>query len=157
MSLSWWQGLVNRGKLKLKSSSARRLRRRRTESRRNLFEPLEPRVLLTAANPKISASNGLSTAFVGAQGDLVQIPIRLDSLGVDADLNQGLDGATVRVTFNSTYFHYSSTTKINNSSDPDAPTVVAGPLMSQLESNGWTFTPSFKRDIRHDHDLDGRE
>ena len=77
MSLSWWQGLVNRGKLK--SSSTRRLRRRRTESRRNLFEPLEPRTLL-AANPYVSLTNGIAANYVGDLGSLVQIPVRIDNL-----------------------------------------------------------------------------
>jgi hypothetical protein len=100
MFLSWWQNLVNRGKLKLKSSPARRLRRRRTESRRNLFEPLESRVLLSSG-PVISLTNGLSSGFIGGQGDWVQIPVRIDHL-TDASGDVGLSSAYVALNFGTT-------------------------------------------------------
>ena len=50
MSSCWWQGLFNHGKFKLQSP-ARPRGRRRSESRRILFEALEPRVLLDG-NPQ---------------------------------------------------------------------------------------------------------
>jgi hypothetical protein len=100
MSLSWWHGLVNRGTLKLKSSAARRLGRRRTESRRILFEPLEPRVLL-ASNPYINLSNGVANSFTAGQDTWVQIPVRVDNLQ-DSLGDVGLRSATVELSFSTT-------------------------------------------------------
>jgi hypothetical protein len=99
MSLSWWQGLVNREKLKVKSSSPRRHGRRRHESRRVLFEPLEPRVLL-ASNPYINL-DGLANNYIGGTGSWIQIPVRVDNLQDTLSPNPdvGLSYATVQLSF----------------------------------------------------------
>jgi hypothetical protein len=97
MSRSFWQGLVNREKLKVKSSSARRLGRRRARSRRVIFELLEPRVLL-ANNPYINLSNGVANSYIAGQNTWVQIPVRVDNLQ-DAWGDVGLDYATVQLSF----------------------------------------------------------
>jgi hypothetical protein len=98
MSSCWWQGLFNRGKLKLQSpASPRRRGRRRNESRRILFEPLEPRVLLDG-NPYINLNNGVANSFIGGQYTWVQIPIRIDNLQ-DSAGDVGLGKATVQLSF----------------------------------------------------------
>jgi len=99
MFLSWWQSLVNRGKLRLQSSAARRLRRRHSESRRNLFEPLEPRVLL-AANPYINLSNGDSYIAHASSttASYLQVPVRIDNLQ-DQVGDRGLSLANVALSY----------------------------------------------------------
>ena len=143
MSLSWWQSLINRGKLKLQSSSARRLHRRRTESRRNLFEPLEPRVLL-AANPYIDLTNGMATNYNGvptnyiahnSNGSVVQIPVRLDNL-VDPGGDRGLSSVDVNLIYstsvNMTGATESGTTVTVTTDSPHGFTVGESVMLSEI-------------------------
>ena len=144
MFLSWWQGLVNRGKLQAKLSSARRLRRRRIESRRNLFEPLEPRVLLSGTDPYISLGPAAATgAYNGYTGDYVEIPIRIDQTGPSSDGNnfQGLRSALVQISFSKTFFNAANVSGSSNGASTEPPTsgstpvVVWGPLAN---ASTWT-------------------
>ena len=142
MFLSWWQGLVNRGKLQAKLSSARRLRRRRIESRRNLFEPLEPRVLLSGTDPYISLGPAAATgAYNGYTGDYVEIPIRIDQTGPSTDGNkfQGLNSAEVQVSFPASFFYTATSISGASSAPPSTgsttPAVIWGPLANV---NTWT-------------------
>ena len=120
-----------------------RLRRRRILSRRNLFEPLEPRVLLSGTDPYISLGPAAASGtYYGYTGEYVEIPIRIDQTGPSSDGNnfQGLRSALVQISFSQTFFNAANVSAAATAStEPptsgSAPVVIWGPL---ADASVWT-------------------